>query len=206
MKKPFKILICLFAFLSLLPLCGCKSAKVEGTYATTSLSAMGLSATQKSFSSYSENRTETDKNHNTLYKPMQLLFDTQLVLNENKTASLTIFGFESTLNGDSHYSSVVDEAKSKGYVKNGNLVIKEHLKEFMNIRNMLIDLVRIFCQGTKTDTLIAGKDEELKQHQRNEQKHRQNDACKPLEVEPLKYQITGRKAEIGDRNQENPDR
>ena len=127
MKKPFKILICLFAFLSLLPLCGCKSAKVEGTYATTSLSAMGLSATQKSFSSYSENRTETDKNHNTLYKPMQLLFDTQLVLNENKTASLTIFGFESTLNGDSHYSSVVDEAKSKGYVKNGNLVI-ENLK------------------------------------------------------------------------------
>ena len=124
MKKFFSIFVCLIVAFALFPLCACSSSKIDGTYKTASLSAMGLSATQKSFKSYSENRTESDKNFNTLYKPMQLLFNTELVLKTDKTAKLTIYDFESALRDDSHYESVLDSAKGKGYVKNGNLVIE----------------------------------------------------------------------------------
>ena len=122
MKKIFS-LVCLAMFCLVVPLCGCKKTTFEGTYTVKSLSCMGLSATQQSFKSYNDTRSENDKNYNSLYKPLSLLFNLKLELKDEGNASLSIKDFKSTLKNDSHYTRALNSAMQKGYVTGENLEI-----------------------------------------------------------------------------------
>ena len=124
MKKSIFSFVCALLF-SVVLLCGCKSTTLQGKYAVSSLSCMGLTATKESFAAYSKSRTEIDQNNNALFKPIYLLFNLNLSLNEDGSANLVIKDFKSTLKNDDHYSRALNSAIQKGYVKNNDLEISD---------------------------------------------------------------------------------
>ena len=128
MKKVVSFVICaLFVVVLLTPLVGCKKTHFEGDYTVDSLYCMGMTATKNSFMKYEANRTNSDLNYNSLYRPMRLLFNMVITIEEDGRAKLVVNDFVSHLNGDSHYSKALSSAQDKGYIENGKLVI-ENLK------------------------------------------------------------------------------
>ena len=128
MKKLFVLIsIALFVVIAALPLSACKNSSFVGEYRVNTLSCMGLTANQKSFKKYLNSRSEADKNYNSLYTPLSLLFGANLTLSENNNAKLVIANFESSLTENANYSTTLESAQNKGYIKDGSLVI-ENLK------------------------------------------------------------------------------
>ena len=107
---------------------GCSNG-LNGTYKVYSSEVMGLTATQKTFKEYSSNRTENDKNYNTLYKPLALIMNMKITISNDKNVKIVITDFESTLKGDTHYGKVLAHTQENGYLVNGDLVINDAILE-----------------------------------------------------------------------------
>lgn len=132
MKKLFATL-CLFALIitSCFSFSAC-SDSITGTYKVSSVTAMGLKATQSSFSEYSKNRSETEKENNSYYKPVSLLLDIELTLKKGGKGKIYIKDFLTVLGNDPHFVDVVEQVSNGGYVtKDGDLLVEniEYIKD-----------------------------------------------------------------------------